>query len=339
MAANLVTGYAGRAHVTAADQALFNAGVCGTGKYVLQTSERFAYSINSSNSISIASGDLVNQGRHINIPVNTDIDLTIKTGRSGYHRKDIIAMRYSKDGGTGIESADLIVIEGTLVPVSDNPQAPSIISGNLFEGDLIDDFPLYEVYVNGLAAPTVSTLFSIMPVISSIADIIYPVGAIYLSTMPADPSTLFGGTWERIHDKFLLAEGVFAAGATGGASDVILKVENLPSHSHAVNSHTHGIAQHNHTASAASAGAHTHGVYYRTDNTTGGSAQRVGSSSAKAGTHNTASAGAHTHTVTVNNGGPTATGASAPGTSAVGSGQQFSVLNPFVAVYVWKRIA
>lgn len=54
--------------------------------------------------------------------------------------------------------------------------------------------------------------------IRGIANLIYPVGSIYMSLNQADPSTLFGGTWERIQDKFLLAASSSrAAGSEGGA--------------------------------------------------------------------------------------------------------------------------
>lgn len=52
-------------------------------------------------------------------------------------------------------------------------------------------------------------------------DQVYPVGAIYLSVAATNPGTLFGGTWEAIHDRFLLACGngaSFQAGKTGGYS-------------------------------------------------------------------------------------------------------------------------
>lgn len=50
-----------------------------------------------------------------------------------------------------------------------------------------------------------------------ILDAIYPIGSIYISTDPTSPAELFGGTWERIEDRFLLAAGKTEAGETGGA--------------------------------------------------------------------------------------------------------------------------
>lgn len=54
-----------------------------------------------------------------------------------------------------------------------------------------------------------------------ILQAVYPVGAVYLSSVDADPATLFGfGTWERIKDTFLLAAGdTYAAGSTGGEAE------------------------------------------------------------------------------------------------------------------------
>lgn len=62
-------------------------------------------------------------------------------------------------------------------------------------------------------------------------DQIYPVGAIYLSTSATDPGTLFGGTWARIQDRFLLAAGsTYTAGDTGGEASVKLAFENYMSY-------------------------------------------------------------------------------------------------------------
>lgn len=60
----------------------------------------------------------------------------------------------------------------------------------------------------------------------TIADIIYPVGSIYLSVNNTDPSTLFGGTWVQIKDRFLLSAGdTYTAGATGGSPNAQANME------------------------------------------------------------------------------------------------------------------
>ena len=61
----------------------------------------------------------------------------------------------------------------------------------------------------------------------------YPVGSIYLSVNNTNPSELFGGTWERIKDKFLLASGdTYSNGSTGGSATHTLTTNEMPSHKH-----------------------------------------------------------------------------------------------------------
>ena len=61
----------------------------------------------------------------------------------------------------------------------------------------------------------------------------HPVGSIYQSTDPTNPSQLFGGTWENIKDRFLLAAGdTYWAGSTGGEATHTLTVQEMPSHYH-----------------------------------------------------------------------------------------------------------
>ena len=65
----------------------------------------------------------------------------------------------------------------------------------------------------------------------TLLDMVYPVGSIYLSVNAADPQTLFGGTWARLEDVFLLAAGAeHAAGSTGGEEMHTLTVGEMPSH-------------------------------------------------------------------------------------------------------------
>lgn len=61
----------------------------------------------------------------------------------------------------------------------------------------------------------------------------YPVGTLYWSKNSTNPSTLFGGTWTRVKDKFILAAGdTYAQGTTGGAATVALTTAQMPAHSH-----------------------------------------------------------------------------------------------------------
>ena len=66
-------------------------------------------------------------------------------------------------------------------------------------------------------------------------DLIYPIGAIYLSVSATNPATLFGGKWEQIKDRFLLAAGdTYAIGTTGGEATHKLTVAEMPSHKHQI---------------------------------------------------------------------------------------------------------
>lgn len=51
----------------------------------------------------------------------------------------------------------------------------------------------------------------------------WPVGSIYMSVSSTSPATLFGGTWERISERFLLgASSSYPAGGTGVNSPINL---------------------------------------------------------------------------------------------------------------------
>ena len=61
----------------------------------------------------------------------------------------------------------------------------------------------------------------------------YPVGSIYMSVNSTSPATLFGGSWNRIQDRFLIAAGsTYKAGGTGGKATHKLTVNEMPSHTH-----------------------------------------------------------------------------------------------------------
>lgn len=68
---------------------------------------------------------------------------------------------------------------------------------------------------------------------TTLLDIVWPVGSVYLSAAEISPQTLFGGTWEQIKGRFLLAaDDSHAAGSTGGEETHTLTKAEIPDHAH-----------------------------------------------------------------------------------------------------------
>lgn len=87
---------------------------------------------------------------------------------------------------------------------------------------------------------------------------IYPIGSIYMSVNEVDPSTIFGGTWQQIKDKFLLASGdVYNNGATGGEATHTLSESEMPTHTH---SYTKAVSVDGHTLTVLEMPSHSHGT-------------------------------------------------------------------------------
>lgn len=71
---------------------------------------------------------------------------------------------------------------------------------------------------------------------STLLDLVYPVGSVYISYNSASPAALFGGSWTQIQGRFLLAAGdIYSAGSTGGEATHTLTVSEMPSHNHILN--------------------------------------------------------------------------------------------------------
>lgn len=146
---NLVTGYIGETHVTAADAGSLHAGVVGNGEYILNRGQKLAATIVTNNQLRILDGDLVMQGRHVRINEGNYVDLTIENGTTGYNRHDLVVARYTKDASSGVETVNLVVIKGTAV--AGTAEDPAYTSGDIInEAVTLNDMPLYRVVLNGL---------------------------------------------------------------------------------------------------------------------------------------------------------------------------------------------
>ena len=155
---HLVTGYAGKPHVAAADMASQFAGTIRPGEYVMATGKMFAATAITSNTVRILDGELMLQGRHIKMDPGTYADLHIDNGTQGRKRLDLIVCRYTRNTDTGVEDAQLAVIKGT--PISGEPKQPQHKRGDII-GDraAIAEMPLYTVRIDGLNVEQPQPLF------------------------------------------------------------------------------------------------------------------------------------------------------------------------------------
>lgn len=163
---HLVTGYAGKEHITSNDQGSFNAALMGTGEFILERGKQFSAQVISNNNVRIFDGDMLMQGRHIRLKEDTYVDLFFENGMQGYKRSDLIVVRYEKDPATEIESASLVVIKG--VPTEDAYVSPEKITGNIItENALQNDTVLYKVNFDGLAIQEPEKMFSTVPTLET----------------------------------------------------------------------------------------------------------------------------------------------------------------------------
>ena len=78
-----------------------------------------------------------------------------------------------------------------------------------------------------------STLQDELNRINNLLNNLHPIGSIYMTTSDDNPSDLFGGIWEKIKDRFLLASGnSYQNGHTGGEVTHTLTVDEMANHNH-----------------------------------------------------------------------------------------------------------
>lgn len=97
------------------------------------------------------------------------------------------------------------------------------------------NFDLQAICFGGVAEKekTVEFKWPIHYMGKALLDLLHPVGSIYQSTDATSPADLFGGTWEQVKDRFLLAAGdSHAAGSTGGEETHTLTKAEIPDHAH-----------------------------------------------------------------------------------------------------------
>ena len=225
-------------------------------------------------------------------------------GATGYHVGSVV-----KKSGTG--TAGTTDVYGMRL---NDPNQTEVGTFNVYQGADGQGAPSSTTpKMDGTATAGVENGYArgdhVHPRDTGILDLVYPVGSIYLSVNSTDPSTLFGGTWEQIQDRFLLAAGTdYSAGATGGSAEHTISVDQMPSHRHAV------AKQYLHRLDSADDNFANFGD--------GGNLN-----------------GWDLAVASRNNAGVTRLGIQEHFTEQTGSGQSINHMPPYLAVYMWKRTA
>ena len=161
----LVTGHANKAHATAEQAASLNAGILGLDDYVLNVHDKLKITVVSANKVTIGTGELVMQGRHVS--QGTPEDLIITNGSQGMKRNDLIVCRYTKGAGL-VESAQLLVVKGT--PTTGTPKDPALNTTSPLDGGTTYDMALYRVPLDGITIGAPVALFNVLKPMSDVWD-------------------------------------------------------------------------------------------------------------------------------------------------------------------------
>ena len=153
----IVTGHRGTPHITPYKVRDFNIGTVGAEDYVMNSGSELEAQLVSNNRIDIKDGSICMQGTHAVIPKNINDELTIENGMQGEKRIDLIVARYEKVADSGVESVNTVVLQGT--PSKETPNVPGHVVGDIRNGDLKHEMPLYEVELDGINITEVRPVF------------------------------------------------------------------------------------------------------------------------------------------------------------------------------------
>lgn len=162
----IVSGRTGKPHVTSQQFRQLIEGTVGQGSCILTSGENLEPELASNNSLKIRSGMLAHHGNISSVKIGTYDAVNLSNGSQGMKRIDLVVCRYTRNAETEVESCNWVVIMGT--PAASNPVAPAYTVGNLQDGDLVDDCPVFEVHYDGINVTKVKKL---VPVVSNLTKL------------------------------------------------------------------------------------------------------------------------------------------------------------------------
>lgn len=188
----IVSGKTGTPHVTSEQFRQIIEGTVGQGSYILTSGENLEPELASNNMLKIRGGMMSHHGNVSCVELNTYDEVTLTNGSQGMKRIDLVVNRYTRNDETGLEKNEWVVIIGT--PDASSPKVPQHIIGNLQNGDLIDDCPVFEVHYDGINVTEVKKLLPVMSNLDLLNGKIFSSDFIIAQTITLNRVTLKGGT-------------------------------------------------------------------------------------------------------------------------------------------------
>ena len=164
----IVSGRTGSPHVTSQQFRQMLEGIIGQGSYIITSGENLKPELSRNNLMKIRSGMMAHHGCISCVDIGTYDEVTLTNGSQGMKRIDLIVNRYTRNAETEVENCSWKVIQGT--PVASNPAVPAYTSGNLQNGDLVDDCPAFEVHYDGINVTEVKSLLSVADGLSELSS-------------------------------------------------------------------------------------------------------------------------------------------------------------------------
>ena len=164
----IVSGRTGSPHVTSQQFRQMLEGIIGQGSYIITSGENLKPELSSNNLMKIRSGMMAHHGCISCVDIGTYDEVTLTNGSQGMKRIDLIVNRYTRNAETEVENCSWKVIQGK--PVASNPAVPVYTSGNLQNGDLVDECPAFEVHYDGINVTEVKSLLSVTDGLSGLSS-------------------------------------------------------------------------------------------------------------------------------------------------------------------------
>ena len=164
----IVSGRTGSPHVTSQQFRQMLEGIIGQGSYIITSGENLKPELSSNNLLKIRSGMMAHHGCISCVDIGTYDEVTLTNGSQGIKRIDLIVNRYTRNAETEVENCSWKVIQGK--PVASNPAVPVYTSGNLQNGDLVDECPAFEVHYDGINVTEVKSLLSVTDGLSGLSS-------------------------------------------------------------------------------------------------------------------------------------------------------------------------